>query len=85
MSQPPERYTVVLKPQLSDTDGHTDHGAAMRSATVVATGATGASGSPRYEGDGVQVDIDPRTDTVEAATVDGRELPYGWVAEAIRP
>ncbi|MFM9371110.1 hypothetical protein [Streptomyces sp. Da 82-17] len=81
MSAIPERFTVVLKPQLTDAEGHLDHGTALRSATVERTGDTGASGFPRYEGDGVHVDIDPSTRTVEAATVDGEELPYGWVAE----
>ncbi|WP_327358116.1 hypothetical protein [Streptomyces sp. NBC_01304] len=80
-SATPARYTVLLKPQLTDADGHTDHGGALRSATVAATGDFGASGFPRFEGDGVQADIDPETHTVEAVTVDGGELPYGWVAE----
>ncbi|MBT2408508.1 MULTISPECIES: hypothetical protein [unclassified Streptomyces] len=82
MTNPPRRYTVVLKPQIADREGHTNHGASMRSASVEATGDTGASGFPRYEGDGLQVDIDPGTHAVEAVTVDGRELPYGWTAEA---
>ncbi|MDI3418338.1 hypothetical protein [Streptomyces luteolus] len=81
MSAIPERFIVVLKPQLTDAEGHPDHGTALRSATVVRTGETGASGFPRYAGEGVHVDIDPATRTVEAATVDGDELPYGWVAE----
>ncbi|MFC7308040.1 hypothetical protein ACFQVC_27895 [Streptomyces monticola] len=81
MSPTPARFTVVLKPQLTDAEGHLDHGGALRSATVRHTGGFGASGFPRYEGDGLQVDIDPATRTVEAATVDGDELPYGWVAE----
>ncbi|MEB3961554.1 hypothetical protein OKJ48_15045 [Streptomyces kunmingensis] len=77
----PARYTVVLKPRLTDADGHPDHGNPLRSVPVTATGAAGASGYPRYAGEGVQADIDPRTRAVEAVTVDGEELPYGWVAE----
>lgn len=53
----------------------------LRTALVVATGEYGASGYPRYEGEGVQADIDPETRTVEAVTLDGAELPYGWVAQ----
>ncbi|WP_231626774.1 hypothetical protein [Streptomyces apocyni] len=81
MSTSPRRFTVVLKPQLTDAEGHPDHGGVLRSATVEATGGTGESGYPRYEGEGITADIDPRTRTVEAVSVDGRELPYGWVAE----
>ncbi|WP_434595540.1 hypothetical protein [Streptomyces sp. A5-4] len=77
----PRAYTVELKPRTADEEGHTDHGATLRVAAVVATGKWGASGYPRYEGDGVQAEIDPRTRTVEAVTVDGEELPYGWMAE----
>ncbi|NBE54713.1 hypothetical protein, partial [Streptomyces boluensis] len=81
MSAIPERFTVLLKPQLADAEGHPEHGGALRSATVTHTGRTGSSGFPRYEGDGVQADIDPATRTVEAVTVDGSALPYGWVAQ----
>ncbi|MFJ9038849.1 hypothetical protein ACIRF8_19925 [Streptomyces sp. NPDC102406] len=77
----PSRCTVVLKPRLTDAEGRPDHGNPLRTVAVTATGAVGASGYPRYEGEGVQADIDPRTRTVEAVTVDGEELPYGWVAE----
>ncbi|NEB81218.1 hypothetical protein G3I40_39335 [Streptomyces sp. SID14478] len=77
----PESCTVVLKPRLTNAEGRTDHGNALRAVTVTATGGAGESGYPRYEGEGVQADIDPRTRTVEAVTVDGEELPYGWVAE----
>ncbi|MGW0736796.1 hypothetical protein [Streptomyces sp. NPDC002851] len=82
MSPTPARFTVILKPQLTDTEGHVDHGGALRSATVEFTGRRGASGFPRYSGEGMVADIDPATRTVEAVTVDGYELPYGWVAEA---
>ncbi|MEV1021032.1 hypothetical protein [Streptomyces sp. NPDC050264] len=77
----PARYTVVLKPRLTDAEGRPDHGNPLRSVPVAATGAVGESGYPRYEGEGMQADIDPRTHTVEAVTIDGEELPYGWVAE----
>ncbi|OEJ29423.1 hypothetical protein AR457_13550 [Streptomyces agglomeratus] len=80
--EPPARYTVAIKPRAADAAGHPDHGSTLRTAVVRATGGTGASGYPRYEGDGVAADIDPRSGAVEAITLDGGELPYGWVAEA---
>ncbi|THA77453.1 hypothetical protein E6R60_07780 [Streptomyces sp. A0642] len=52
-------------------------GAPIRSAVVAATGETGESGYPRYEGDGMVADIDPATHTVEALLIDGSELDYG--------
>ena len=81
MTAAPRRYTVALKPRVADAQGHPNHGASLRTAVVEATGELGASGYPHYAGDGVQADIDPDTGTVEAITVDGAELPYGWVAE----
>ncbi|WP_372350592.1 hypothetical protein [Streptomyces sp. KL116D] len=77
----PDRRTLVLKPRLTDAEGRPDHGNPLRAVPVVATGEEGESGYPRYEGEGVAADIDPATGTVEAVTVDGEELPYGWVAE----
>jgi hypothetical protein len=74
------RYDIVLQPQTADYEGHPDHGPVLGVITVRATGALGASGYPRYAGEGVEADIDPRTRTVEAITLDGEELPYGWVA-----
>lgn len=50
---------------------------AIRSAVVEATGETGASGYPRYAGEGMVADIDPATRTVEALLIDGAELDYG--------
>ncbi|WP_328885529.1 hypothetical protein [Streptomyces sp. NBC_00316] len=50
---------------------------AIRSAVVEATGETGASGYPRYAGEGMVADIDPVTRTVEALLIDGAELDYG--------
>lgn len=81
LSDVPARYTVLVKPQLADKDGHPVHGNPLRVVPVEATGSSGESGYPRFEGEGVQVEIDPLTRSVEAVTVDGEELPYGWVAE----
>lgn len=63
----------------SDTgnSGTEGPGRAIRSAVVAATGSTGASGYPRYAGDGMVAEIDPATRTVEALLVDGSELDYG--------
>ncbi len=72
---------MEIKPRAADADGHPNHGATLRTAVVEATGRTGESGYPRYEGEGVQAEIDPETRTVEAITLDGEELPYGWMAE----
>lgn len=55
-------------------------GGAVRSAVVSATGETGASGYPRYSGEGVVADIDPATHAVEALLVDGAELAFGLSA-----
>ncbi|UGQ15276.1 hypothetical protein LO772_03120 [Yinghuangia sp. ASG 101] len=60
-------------------------GPAVRTALVVATGETGASGYPRFAGEGVQADIDPRSGMVEAITVDGAELDAGWTARLAPP
>ncbi|MEV6735149.1 MULTISPECIES: hypothetical protein [unclassified Streptomyces] len=76
----PDRYTVVLRPGLTEPGGSPRRGV-LRTALVEATGEFGASGYPRYAGEGVQADIDPETRTVEAVTLDGAELPYGWVAQ----
>ncbi|GAA1327894.1 hypothetical protein GCM10009647_065790 [Streptomyces sanglieri] len=55
-------------------------GGAIRSAVVSATGETGASGYPRYSGEGIVADIDTETHTVEALLVDGAELSYSLSA-----
>ncbi|MET9661846.1 hypothetical protein [Streptomyces sp. NPDC006510] len=55
-------------------------GGAIRSAVVSATGETGASGYPRYSGEGIVADIDPTTHAVEALLVDGAELAFGLTA-----
>ncbi|MEU9414588.1 hypothetical protein [Streptomyces sp. NPDC048272] len=76
----PRRYTVVLRPGPRPEGGAGRQGI-VRTALVDFTGEPGTSGYPRYEGEGVQADIDPETRTVEAVTLDGSELPYGWVAQ----
>ncbi|WP_405719643.1 hypothetical protein [Streptomyces sp. NBC_00046] len=58
----------------------TEPGGAIRSAVVSATGETGASGYPRYSGEGIVADIDPATHAVEALLVDGAELSFGLSA-----
>jgi hypothetical protein len=83
MTVAPRRYTVALKARIFDAEGHPDHGRSLRTEIVEATGDLGVSGFPRYAGHGVQAEIDPETGTVEAITVDGMELPYGWVAETV--
>ncbi|MYY04722.1 MULTISPECIES: hypothetical protein [unclassified Streptomyces] len=55
-------------------------GAAIRSAVVTATGETGETGYPRYAGEGMVADIDPRTQSVEGLLIDGSELAYGLSA-----
>ncbi|WP_079159383.1 hypothetical protein [Streptomyces griseus] len=73
----PQSYEILLFPEHeeSDADAHAP-GTAIRSGVVAATGETGASGYPRYAGDGMEADIDPSTHTVEALLVDGWELDY---------
>jgi hypothetical protein len=74
----PQSYEILLVPGFAeDAADTTGSGAAIRSAVVAATGETGASGYPRYAGEGVVADIDPATRTVEALLVDGAELDYG--------
>ncbi len=76
----PQSYEILLVPEFAgggETGGADGPGRAIRSAVVAATGDTGASGYPRYAGEGVEADIDPATHTVEALLVDGAELDYG--------
>ncbi|MET9544852.1 hypothetical protein ABZY36_05970 [Streptomyces sp. NPDC006627] len=78
MRTDPQRYEILLVPEFSgDGTATGDTRGALRSAVVVATGETGASGYPRYVGDGMEADIDPATRSVEALLVDGAELDYG--------
>ncbi|GAA2941333.1 hypothetical protein GCM10020227_05110 [Streptomyces flavovirens] len=74
----PQSYEILLVPEHEENaTGTPEPGTALRSAVVAATGDTGASGYPRYTGEGVEADIDPATHTVEALLVDGVELDYG--------
>ncbi|MDQ0792428.1 hypothetical protein QFZ58_000916 [Streptomyces sp. B1I3] len=74
----PQSYEILLYPEHEESGtGAPVPGTAIRSGVVAATGDTGASGYPRYAGDGMEVDIDPSTHTVEALLVDGAELDYG--------
>ncbi|GHB10628.1 hypothetical protein GCM10010392_42740 [Streptomyces clavifer] len=74
----PQSYEILVFPEFRKTvTGAPAPGSAIRSAVVAATGDTGASGYPRYAGDGMEADIDPATHTVEALLVDGAELDYG--------
>ncbi|MFD9286815.1 hypothetical protein ACFWBV_00535 [Streptomyces sp. NPDC060030] len=84
----PQSYEILLFPEPEEPDaGAPEPGTAIRSAVVVATGQTGASGYPRYAGGGMEADVDPSTHTVEALLVDGAEIDYGLtvrIAERIR-
>ncbi|MET8859366.1 hypothetical protein [Streptomyces sp. NPDC004579] len=78
MTTESQRFTVLLVPEyVEHTDATSAQEAAVRSADVEATGETGQTGYPRYAGEGIVADIDPRTRTVEAVLVDGSELDYG--------
>ncbi|QNE73545.1 hypothetical protein F0344_01995 [Streptomyces finlayi] len=74
----PQSYEILLVPEFTESEeGESEPGTPIRSAVVAATGDTGASGYPRYTGDGMEADIDPATHTVEALLVDGAEVDYG--------
>lgn len=74
----PQSYEILLFPEPEETaTGAPEPATAIRSAVVAATGDTGASGYPRYTGEGMEADIDPASHTVEALLVDGAELDYG--------
>ncbi|MCX4736329.1 hypothetical protein OG611_36580 [Streptomyces sp. NBC_01363] len=77
----PQSYEILLVPGFAeDTTEAAEPGGAIRSAVVSATGETGASGYPRYSGEGIVADIDPATHSVEALLVDGAELALGLTA-----
>ncbi|MCY0949667.1 hypothetical protein [Streptomyces sp. H27-S2] len=81
MTTDPQRFEILLVPgHIENLRGAEPASKALRSAVVEATGETGASGYPRYRGQGLEADIDPRTRTVEALLVDGSELDYGLTA-----
>ncbi|MCJ0869308.1 hypothetical protein [Streptomyces sp. AP-93] len=77
MSTEPQTFEILLVPEHVVEGSAAD---AVRSAVVTPTGQNGASGYPRYSGDGMVADIDPVTRTVEALLVDGSELDYGLKA-----
>ncbi|MFI6638470.1 hypothetical protein [Streptomyces sp. NPDC050504] len=78
MTTVPRSFEILLVPGFPrGGTGAPDPATALRSAVVTATGETGASGYPRYVGEGFEADIDPLTRTVEAVLVDGAELDYG--------
>ncbi|MFI1828121.1 hypothetical protein ACH41E_16975 [Streptomyces sp. NPDC020412] len=82
----PQRFEILVLPE--HVVGHEDAPTTqdvIRSAVVEATGEWGASGYPRYEGQGMVADIDPDTRTVEALLVDGFELDYGLTARVAEP
>ncbi|CAM5660949.1 hypothetical protein SAVIM338S_06772 [Streptomyces avidinii] len=74
MSSESQTFEILLVPEHVVEGSRQD---AVRSAVVAPTGANGASGYPRYAGEGMVADIDPATRTVEALLVDGSELDYG--------
>lgn len=81
MTTESQRLTILLVPEHVENGGTVSvEDSAVRSAVVEATGETGETGYPRYAGDGIVADIDPRTRTVEALLVDGSELDYGLSA-----
>lgn len=84
MSTQPQRFGILILPEhVEGDDPVTAADSAIRSAVVDATGELGASGYPRYVGDGVEADIDPLTRTVEALLVDGAELGYGLTVRVV--
>ncbi|MFG2987818.1 hypothetical protein ACGFZK_00585 [Streptomyces sp. NPDC048257] len=81
MTTEPQSFEILLVPEhIENLRGESAADRALRSAVVEATGETGASGYPRYRGQGVEADIDPSTRAVEALLVDGAELDYGLIA-----
>lgn len=81
MTTEPQRFEILLVPEhVENRSGAPRTDRPLRSAVVEATGTTGASGYPRYTGEGMEADIDPATRTVEALLVDGSELDPGMTA-----
>ncbi|MEU6061384.1 hypothetical protein [Streptomyces sp. NPDC047097] len=81
MSAHPQSFEILIVPAPDEgRDPAELPRVAVRAAVVRATGELGASGFPRYAGDGLEADIDPATPAVEALLVDGAELDYGLVA-----
>ena len=88
MASHTSRFEIAITPQPPEkeedaTDASVAAGAVRRE-WVHATGETGSSGYPRYSsGNGIVADIDAQDRTVEAVSVDGAELPYGWTASVV--
>ncbi|APU44887.1 hypothetical protein ACFCYM_11720 [Streptomyces sp. NPDC056254] len=81
MTSEPQTFQILVVPEhIVNLRGASPADRALRSAVVEATGEQGASGYPRYRGEGMEADIDPDTRTVEALLVDGAELDYGLIA-----
>ncbi|MFI6106292.1 hypothetical protein [Streptomyces sp. NPDC051310] len=81
MNTVPQRFEILVVPEHAEgRDPARLAEVAIRSGVVRATGELGVSGYPRYEGDGMEAEIDPETRTVEALLVDGAELDYGLSA-----
>ncbi|MGW6460108.1 hypothetical protein ACWF94_29970 [Streptomyces sp. NPDC055078] len=86
MNRDPQRFEILLVPEhVAGRDTAFLGDSVIRSAVVAATGETGASGYPRFAGEGMVADIDPVTRTVEALLVDGAELDYGLTARVVDP
>lgn len=87
MASHSSRYEIAISPQPPEKEEDATAASvaeeAVRREWVHPTGETGASGYPRYTGSGVTADIDPQNRSVEALTVDGQELPYGWSAAVV--
>lgn len=81
MTTDPQRFEILLVPEhVKNRPGNPRPDHPLRSAVVEATGTRGASGYPRYTGEGMEADIDPATRTVEKLLVDGHELDPGLTA-----
>lgn len=81
MTPEPQSFEILLVPEhIENLRGGRPADRALRSAVVEATGETGASGYPRYRGQGMEADIDPSTRAIEALLVDGAELDIGLTA-----
>lgn len=80
-----ERFEIEIYPFNTQDMAEEARGPAIRSAWVEPTGEIGASGYACYEGEGVIAEIDARSGTVEAITIDGAEMVDGWSARINAP
>lgn len=87
MTSVPQRFEILLVAEFAEgrDAGPPAPANALRSAVVEFTGKLGASGYPRYAGNGMEADIDPETRTVEAVLIDGDELDYGLSVRVVDP